>query len=56
MTLARISGAVQRAPHAVLDFLGAVPSTNVRILATLGMAYVTTFRYVTSDSWTPSVE
>lgn len=47
---------VVRAPESTLALLGKVPTTNVRILVTLGAVMLTTLRYVTSDVWVPSLE
>lgn len=45
-----------RLPSAIIEWLGRVPTTNLRVCVTLVVVLVTTGRYVSSGSWTPSVE
>lgn len=62
----RISKAVARVPGGILDWIGRVPTTQIRVLITCGAIIVTTARYVLEPSqclggqctpgWEPSIE
>jgi hypothetical protein len=40
----------------VNEIIGAFPSTNGRIIATIAMSFVIVGKYVSSNSWQPSYE
>ena len=40
----------------ILEWLGKIPTTNVRILTTILAMLMTTIKYVVMNDWTPSTE
>jgi hypothetical protein len=59
MTLRGTVAMMARTPDYILDWVGRVPTTNVRILTTLFCMLLTAGRYVASQTkggWEPSVE
>lgn len=60
MRLAELSdravGLMGRLPSAVIEWLGRVPTTNLRICVTLFVVLATTARYLASGVWHPSTE
>jgi len=43
-------------PYATIEWLGQVPTTNLRICVTLVVFLGTAVRYLTSQTWAPSLE
>jgi hypothetical protein len=60
VTLIRVSEAtiklVGRLPAAIIEWLAKVPTTNLRICATILCVLATAGRVVVSAAWTPSLE
>lgn len=52
----RAIGIMGRLPSALIEWLGRVPTTNLRICVTLLVFLATAARYLSSATWSPSLE
>lgn len=52
----RAIGIMGRLPSALIEWLGRVPTTNLRICVTLVVILATAARYLSSATWVPNLE